>query len=279
MKSPLSGKRLPAFIADMGLAEVEDLDGEGGETQEASDDDDDDAEDDDDPSEAEEPTKKPAQKSRPQKSQGASWIFEWNSELSLPQRRKINAGGKQHGPIETALAPQVPDDADDDSLVVATFMDGTTAEIPSKTWGDLRELKKNAPKIEPLYEATHCLTKNKIRVDLRVDRALLLSVYESSKQIFNLCLWDYGELPTTPPQPARLPNDSPLVQKAFKAIKHVVIEYVENKIDIETFKAKINLARDKTRTRKTPLGLKTLAAFLREHGHPAPWAQGHDDPD
>eukprot|EP00973_Karenia_brevis_P057375 7980962-Karenia_brevis.AAC.1 len=54
----------------------------------------------------------------------------------------------------------------------------------------------------PLWEGVHSETwGNKIKIDQRVDRTLLLSVYEQGKQVRQVCCWDFGELPE--PQPKR----------------------------------------------------------------------------
>ena len=120
----------------------------------------------------------------------------------------------------------------------------------------------------------HVKTKNKLRVDLRVDRALLLSVYESSRQIYNLCVWDFGDLPDEPKQPSRIPIDNPVVQKAFECIKPTVIKYSQDEIkSAQEFKKLANETCATNRERKTPMGKIGLAKFLDSMGHPAPWAE------
>ena len=121
------------------------------------------------------------------------------------------------------------------------------------------------------------MTNNKLRVDMRVDRALLVSAYESSRQIYSVCVWDFGDLPAKPSQPARLANDHPLVQKAWQSFKPAFELYAKGELSLEEFKKQATDNLEKVRSRKTPMGKIGLARFLECCGHPAPWAKDCSD--
>ena len=99
-------------------------------------------------------------------------------------------------------------------------------------------------------------------------------MYECSRQIYNVTLWDYGDLPSSPTQPARVNNSDPVLQKAFKSILPSVVRYTKDELKtLQEFKDAANAEWEKARIRKTPMGKIGLAAFLNEKGHPPSWAE------
>jgi hypothetical protein len=148
--------------------------------------------------------------------------------------------------------------------------------VEGKTWAELRQARQHGSRGEAvlLWEGVNVTTNNKLRIDQRTDRALLVSVYESSKQIYSVCAWDFGDLPASPLQPARLDNSDATIQKALSMIQPFVEKYAAGEIETAAdLKLKANQELEKCRQRKTPLGKKGLADFLKGKGHPAPWAQ------
>ena len=65
--------------------------------------------------ETEDPEKKPA--TVPNK----DYSFGWNGELGLGRRKKVGASDKQK---EISLAPDVPDQAEGETVLIVTFVDG-----------------------------------------------------------------------------------------------------------------------------------------------------------
>jgi hypothetical protein len=240
------------------------------------DEDDEESEDLNDDDEDDKVAKKPAGKDE---ACDEAWLCSWNDEFQMPERRKMNAKGVAGKP-EMGIRPKKPKGAKDSDFVIATFADGTSAEIKTKTWADIKQdegrrgAHEGAGGSGPLFEGVHSLTHNKIKVDQRTDRALLVSIYEGSRQVWQMCPWDLGDLPEEPKQPRRIPNENMVIQKSFNLIKPVLDQYIEGKIDLEKMKADLNEQLQNTRLRKTSMGKVGLANFLTEKGHPPPWYQG-----
>ena len=71
-------------------------------------------------------------------------------------------------------------------------------------------------KIDIMWEKAHISTHNKVVVKQRTDRCQLLSISGQSRQVLQLCLWWFGELPGL--QPEMVPVDNPTLHKAFDFI-------------------------------------------------------------
>ena len=91
-----------------------------------------------------------------------------------------------------------------------------------------------------LWAAAHCKTHNKLTLAQRVDRGLLLSLYDQIKQV---CQWRvdrHGKLPKDPQQPSLVDNKDPAVQacKAFAVFECNL--YAGDELDQRSIKAARN---------------------------------------
>ena len=94
----------------------------------------------------------------------------------------------------------------EDDLVRATFHDGMIVDVEGFTIKKLREfLAARGGKVHaPLWEGTHLGTHHVLQLRQRADRALLLSLYEQSRQICQWRVANHGtvEEPTNAIKPA-----------------------------------------------------------------------------
>ena len=154
-------------------------------------------------------------------------------------------------------APLVPGDIDLE-LVVARFEDGAH-DVPGLTNGTLRSLqsKRTSPVgTGRLYEKTHIESKNLITIQQRVDRSLLLSLYEQSAQRLQVRMDIFGVVAD---QHTQLPADSETLKEAMAFMVEIADLFVENKIS----KMELKTERDKRlKTRAQAVAPKATAKSL-----------------
>ena len=83
---------------------------------------------------------------------------------------------------------------------------------------------------EPIFEGQHSVTNNKLVVAQRVDRQLLLSLYEQSKQICQIRVDRCGTLPGS--QPCIVPLETPALQTCIVFMKQAAQDYASDKITL-----------------------------------------------
>jgi len=103
------------------------------------------------------------------------------------------------------------------SSLQATSGDSSKVTITDITVGQLLALMKERPlqgEANPriIWQGEHATTHHKISIAQRVDRALLCSVYEQSRQIASICANLFGPLPGD--QPCAVENKHPPMQAA-----------------------------------------------------------------
>ena len=101
-------------------------------------------------------------------------------ELLLPYRQRPGSNHK-----DTGLPIEVPNDCDQDACATATWPDGSTHEVPI-TYGELALLLRPGttnPSVGALVNTETATTHHRVTVWQRVDRNLLMSIYEQAKQI------------------------------------------------------------------------------------------------
>eukprot|EP00972_Heterocapsa_arctica_P027402 4029007-Heterocapsa_arctica.AAC.1 len=80
---------------------------------------------------------------------------------------------------------------------MATWLSGETHEVPGLTIGKLKTFLRRGPgagssSTGELWTGTHCDTKHKVTIHQRVDRFLLLSMYEQQRQILQVRMNLFG---------------------------------------------------------------------------------------
>ena len=139
--------------------------------------------------------------------------------------------------------PEAPENAKDDDLVIAKFIDGDEKEIPDMAWGRLSEIKKGGMRKNgqgAIWEGEAKITKNRIKVGQRPDRKLLMSIWEQDKQRLNVTIEDFGEIPPDENEVKKmLDNDHPTVKKAAEYVVDMAKKYAKGELkDVAALKMK-----------------------------------------
>lgn len=164
------------------------------------------------------------------------WTYGFNVELLMAWR--CPRGGKDSD-VELAM-PFVEADFEDkmdSDAVVACFSEGEdTAQIPELTVGRLRLLMQQRlqhprqSKAGPLWESRTHDTHHRLTLQQRVDRVLLLSLIEQTRQLLQIRVDLFGELPDDPPQPARLPRHHDALTKAVEFLQPLAEAYSKGEV-------------------------------------------------
>jgi hypothetical protein len=120
--------------------------------------------------------------------------YEFDMELLLPVRIKPGGAAEPGLPLATLNA----EGSSLDDEVVAEWPDGHTAKIPGMTYGKVELLTKRGCKhtggTGDLFASEHVESKNNVCIKQKVDRRLLLVVYEQTHQILMVKLADFGKI-------------------------------------------------------------------------------------
>ena len=129
-----------------------------------------------------------------------------NDELMLPFRKR-----KGSDICDTGLPIVVDPGARPEDEVVGKFIDGTEhgIGITNAEWA----LKWPSQQVSKcLYETEHKISKHKITIKQRPDRAnILMSIYEQGKQVLQVTMKTFGEAGSE-----RMPEDHPTVVASLK---------------------------------------------------------------
>ena len=158
------------------------------------------------------------------------WKFDVEWEYYLPKRTCIKTGRS-----DTGMALTRPAGAKEEDEIWGIWPDGLEAPL-GVTWKDyaLRtpNMQSNSPNAQgPLYEREN-LSKHIVVVKQRVDRGVLVSVYEQGKQILQVSLstfGDYGQNVKGYKQ-KQLDNTHPVCQAALAFLKPIVDKFCEGKV-------------------------------------------------
>ena len=101
--------------------------------------------------------------------------------------------------------------------VIAEFPDGDKRAMPGLTAGSLRSSSYSSRGESALWEATQINTNHRIGISQRVDRKLLLSMYEQGSQVLSINLEVFGDIAD---QHQQLPRSHPIVVKGLKLLTH-----------------------------------------------------------
>ena len=126
----------------------------------------------------------------------ATYVYGMNEELLLGWRAKVDTPDDKELSLplneiwEDGKAP------DDTILVVAQWYDNHNAETPGLTWGRLRKMQADRQSSSPAFgnilEGTQKETKHKITVSQRVDRRLLMCMYEQESLVCSINIGDFA---------------------------------------------------------------------------------------
>ena len=107
--------------------------------------------------------------------------YGFSTDLSLPWTR---AGTRHATPKPGAVVLREQGDKDDDPIR-ASWPDGTIKSITACTWGEWSTTSsaKHAPVADVLYASEHSASHHRLLVKPRMDRGLLVSLYEQNSHI------------------------------------------------------------------------------------------------
>ncbi len=160
----------------------------------------------------------------------ANYEVKFSTEIFLPMRRRRD----QERPMWEAGCPIDLNDRtnSDDQKVKATWPDGFETEL-GETYEDLRTLMPSGSRSmevagsKLILEQTHKTTKNLIKVDQRVDRNLLIAIYENGRQILQNRVDEFGPCAN---ENQRLPETDETILKAYAFMKPIFDMYVKDEI-------------------------------------------------
>ena len=165
-------------------------------------------------------------------------------------------GPKVIGRLKECSLPAADLPSDENALAMWTWSDGQTVKFTSCTVGafKLKERHSTQSAGAPLaWEGVHKATQHKISVAQRVDRSLLLSVYEQDRQILMLKMNLFAPIEN---EHAQVPPDHPAAIGAYKFLIPIAKRFANDEIA----KTQLKEERDKAlaagewtqRARRTP---------------------------
>ena len=172
------------------------------------------------------------------------FVYGFDSEVLLAYRQelKYDSKGRHIGVKVTSLPLEITEKAGPGDPVVAEFADGDRHEIPGLSQGRLQSLVgrgggggggRNPKESNVLWTGTHAETNHTITVAQRVDRALLLSVYEQARQVLMVRQNLFGPVPDEHQQS---PLDDPTLQKALAFTKKIAASYANGEVAVAGLK-------------------------------------------
>ena len=147
-------------------------------------------------------------------------------------------------PKDKALSFGIADDTDKlgSDIVMATFKDGTSDPVPGLTYDALRGIiRKPTASLATgiLWSSEHAINHHLVHISQRVDRCLLLSVYEQSCQRMQVRMDKFGPIAD---QSKQLPPDSDVLQRALAFVKPIAERFASGEIDAKEMTALRNNA-------------------------------------
>lgn len=139
------------------------------------------------------------------------------------------------GSSEPSLPLKVPDNTDETDIVQATWMtDPRVHEVPGLTVKRLMLLvNRGGSYCGELWSSTHSVTKHKIHLQQRVDRHLLISIFEQTRQILQLRLDQLGPIDD---QRQQLPKESEVLKKGISIMQPLAEKYCRGEVSKDDLK-------------------------------------------
>jgi hypothetical protein len=160
------------------------------------------------------------------------YMIAFNTELMLAKRYK--AGQEADAELSFPLDPK---GGNVDDLVQAKFLSGVFT-VPGLTYRRLQSMRGERGAASAgtgkLWEQTHKATNHAIYIAQRVDRFLLLSVYEQTKQRLQIRVDRFGPVKD---QHAQEPLDSETLKKALAFLTPIAQKFADNELEVKDLKA------------------------------------------
>lgn len=176
--------------------------------------------------------------------QSESWNYGWDHEL-MNAYRQPQCDRQGSSELAMPIEKDVVEKPDED-LYVATFKDGSTTTISGITNKFVKTLiaKRSAPNAEPIWSGEHIITHNRLKIQPKVCRSLLILLVEQNRQILQIQPCKLGPLPS--PQPASVDPEHPTMQIGIKWLKGIAEKYAADKIKAEDlYKARDEFYKEK----------------------------------
>ena len=136
---------------------------------------------------------KTKEKNSPSPDSSSRFSYGWDPETQLAWRQPRGAAKAAR---EFSLPPEIPQDALEDAALEVEFLDGSKKVVSEVTVAVVKSaMIRRSGGGPPLLEYEHHETHNKITLVQRLDRRLLFSVFEQSRQICQLRVDTFGEVP------------------------------------------------------------------------------------
>jgi hypothetical protein len=150
--------------------------------------------------------------------------YEFDAELLLPVKQLAN-GTKEPGlPIDLGECKKL-------GKVVANWPDGHTATIDTMTVDDLVQIlsvSKAGKGPGDLWASTHTGTHNIVTIKQKVDRSLLIVIYDQKKQV---CMVKANLFGTVEDERHQLPDSHPAVKAGLEFLTTIAVKYCEGKLE------------------------------------------------
>jgi hypothetical protein len=158
-------------------------------------------------------------------------VVSFNKELMLATRHDVSVLGTPNKETSLPIALGAETALDKMTLVQATFKDGSMAVVPGLTVASYRALLKRGDgektKIEVLWSAEHTDTKHAIYMQQRIDRQLLLSLYEQTRQRLQIRVDLFGEVSE---QNRHLPKDDEVLGRALAFMVPIAEQFASGQV-------------------------------------------------
>jgi hypothetical protein len=225
---PLLKGKTPAWMKKLTFfKKIQEEDDDVLEEQDPDHEDDEEEQEDDEEEEEQAAKKKPAARPWKKLEVKEAYVVKFCKENMIAVRSPI---GK---PEEQILSFGITDDAEKlgSDIVMATFKDGTSDGVPGLTYEALRSItRKPAATLATgmLWSEEHATTHHLVHISQRVDRCLLLSVYEQSLQRMQIRMDKFGPVED---QAKQLPADSDVLQRALAFVKPIAEKFARGEIE------------------------------------------------
>jgi hypothetical protein len=137
---------------------------------------------------------------------------------------------------KTMSMPINTDDMEDNAPLMVDFWDEQQITLDDITVGEFRELQKGR-RTEPscAWQGEHHVTHNKVSLCQRVDRSLLLSIYEQTRQIEQIRVSAFG--PLLGEQSCVVADDDATLKLAYDFLQPLALRYCNGDIaDVQALK-------------------------------------------
>lgn len=141
----------------------------------------------------------------------------------------------------------VDTDLETDGIVLATFLGGDTHSYDGEAAVRFLAMfrgagdRAGASVRSVLWSGTHVITKHSLEIKQRVDRQLLLSLYEQSRQILQVRMDKFGDVPDQ----KQLPPDHATLKLALDFMVPLAESFKDDAVDIDGLKKQKKIAESR----------------------------------